>query len=186
MNCKARRIALTLILSLTPGTIPFAAAHSAHVHGQATLQVTLDGARLVVTVDSALDNLLGFESAPRNDAQRRLANALATRLRQVETVVLPAAEADCKPNSVRLHAPVLAGTAAHDASLPPAGAAATSEHGNMTAIYIFDCAKPQALRVIELKLFEGFPRLLRVSAQLAGPRGQSQQRLTPKRRQITL
>ena len=101
-------------------------------------------------------------------------------------MVLPAAEAHCKPNSVRLHAPVSAGAAAHDASLPPAGAANTIEHGNMTAIHVFDCAKPQALRVIEVKLFEGFPRLLRVSAQLAGPRGQSQQRLTPRRRQITL
>jgi len=185
MNCKPAITALALTLSMGPGAIPSAAAHSAHVHGQATVQVTIDGARLMVTFDSALDNLLGFESAPRNDAQRRLASALATRLRQVESVVLPGAEADCKPNGVRLHAPVLAGTAAHDSNSPSASAADTGDHGNMTATYIFECAKPQALRGIEFKLFEGFPRLQRVTAQLAGPRGQSQQRLTPKRRQIS-
>ncbi len=181
MHGRSVRSALILVAIGAPS----AAAHQAHVHGQATVQVSLEATKLAVSVDSALDNLLGFERAPRNDAQRRLVEALAARLRKSETVVLPAAEGACQSAGVHLHAPVLAGTPAHDAA-SPATAPDPGDHGNMTATYTFVCAKPQDLRAIEFKLFEGFPRLQRVNAQVAGPRGQSAQRLTAKRSQIKL
>ncbi|MCH8499932.1 MAG: DUF2796 domain-containing protein [Marinobacter sp.] len=42
----------------------------AHVHGEARLQVALEGQTAELILNSPADNLLGFEHAPRNDAQR--------------------------------------------------------------------------------------------------------------------
>ena len=136
MHSRSVRSALMLFVIGTPITMPVVAAHQAHVHGQATVQVSLEGAQLAIAVDSALDSLLGFESAPRNDARRRAVEALAARLRKVKTMILPASEADCKSTGVRLHAPVLAGTAAHDAATP-ATVPDAGDHGNMTATHTF-------------------------------------------------
>ncbi|MBL8386352.1 MAG: DUF2796 domain-containing protein [Burkholderiales bacterium] len=181
MITLARAVAAAaLIASAAP-----AAAHKAHVHGAATIQVVVKADRLSVEIESALDNLLGFEHAPRSDAERRRVDALAARLRDAGTVAATPPEAGCTAGSVRLEAPVLAGTRAHDG---PAGAppAADGGHGHLSARYEFTCATPQALAWLELRLFDGFPRLARIDAQAVGPRGQTAQRLTRDKRRLRL
>jgi len=55
---------VALFLALT------AHADSAHEHGSARLDVAVDGDRLHIALQSPLDNLVGFEHAPRNERQR--------------------------------------------------------------------------------------------------------------------
>ena len=50
----------------------------------------------------------------------------------------------------------------------------------MEAAYVFTCGRPEALREIEVRLFGELPRLKRIDVQIAGPRGQALQRLTPQ------
>ena len=168
-----------LVLLGTQFAAQRALAHQAHVHGQATIQVAIAGDKLAITLNTPLDNLLGFETAPANASQRRAVDAMAVRLRRSEAVVAPSAGAGCVAGPVRLNAPVLAGTPGHDA---PSGNAppANEEHANMEATYAFTCGRPEALREIEVRLFGELPRLKRIDVQIAGPRGQASQRLTPK------
>lgn len=179
-------ISASLLVALgTQPVAPEALAHQAHVHGLATIQVAVAGDKLAITLNTPLDNLLGFESAPANASQRRAVDAMVARLRRSETVAVPSAGAGCVAGPVRLNAPVLAGTSGHDT---PSGNAppANEEHANMEAAYVFTCARPEALREIEVRLFGELPRLKRIDVQIAGPRGQASQRLTTKNRLVRL
>jgi hypothetical protein len=94
-----RNAAVALAWALAAGitaTAP-ATAHAAgaHQHGVASLELVADGNSLTVTLDSPLDNLLGFERGPRTDAERAKVRAMAQTLRTNATLVVPAAAAGC-------------------------------------------------------------------------------------------
>ena len=142
--------------------------HRAHQHGVAELQVAVDGPSLVVRLDSPLDNLLGFERAPRSDQERAAAEQLLARLKAGERVVTPTAAAGCTLASVEVVAPVLQGGAGGDG------------HADLTAEWRFQCREPARLSGLRVELFAEHPRLKRLDATVAGPRGQKVQRLTAR------
>ena len=67
------------VLCLTP--LVANAAGKAHVHGIAKLDVAVEATKITVQLESPLDNLLGYERAPRTDAERRQADAMVARLK---------------------------------------------------------------------------------------------------------
>ncbi len=142
--------------------------HKAHQHGVAELQVAADGPTLVVRLVSPLDNLLGFERAPRSDQERAAAERLLARLKAGERVVTPTAAAGCALVSAEVTAPALQGGAGGDG------------HADLTAEWRFQCREPARLRGLRVELFAGHPRLKRLDATVAGPRGQKAQRLTAR------
>ena len=153
----------------------FAQAAGAHVHGQAQLDIVVDGGALTLSLRSPLDSLLGFESTPRTAAQKTAAEALLQQLRTPEWLFVTTAAAQCRPLSSSVHAPVLGAGAAQ------AGGASKGGHAELSADFVFRCEQPQQLRSLELKLFEQFRGVKRVNAKLAGPRGQSSATLSPAR-----
>ncbi len=171
----ARRLhttALALLTLATAGASTSTTAAGAHQHGMARLEVVAEGDSLSVTLDSPLDNLLGFERAPRTEAERAAVRTLAQRLRSTSTLVLPAADAGCKLLGVDLASDVIdpallgAAPAAATAATAPAG----SGHADLEAVFRFRCAQPQALRSVALGgLFQAFPRLRQLDAALAAP-----------------
>lgn len=132
-----------------------------HVHGAATLDVALDAKRLTLALDTPLDGLLGFERAPRNDAERRAADqAVATLRAGTPFVVDPAG--GCRLASVELVSTAL--------KLGAAPAAKDDGHAELEAEFAFDCA--QAPRFVDVGLFKAFPRIQRLEVQAATPAGQ--------------
>ncbi len=146
----------------------------AHVHGTANLQVAIDGKVLTLNLESPLNNLLGFEHAPRSEKQTAAVRRMAERLNQAATLFAPTLAARCTPESVKLGSPVLGPTKKADGGA----------HADLAGEYIFRCEKPEALRDIEVKLFDGFPNLRQLDVQVASPRGQAAARLSPKQRRI--
>jgi hypothetical protein len=143
-----------------------ALAHAGpHEHGVADVTVTLEGPALAVNLRSPLDNFLGFERAPRTDAERRAATALLAQL-EAAAFVQPPAAAQCVRAAVSVSAPVL------QASGAAAAAAGKTGHADVQAELNYRCAQPQALRNIELDLFSTWPRLKQVRVQTATPQGQ--------------
>lgn len=147
-------------------------AHQAHEHGSATMDVALEGANLVVHLITPVDNLVGFERAPRTQAERQAADAALARLRDGAALFRPDAEAGCVLAEVAVKAPVLAQPAA-----------ASSGHADANASYAFRCKAPAALRTLDVRLFDAFVRLERVRVQAALPGGQRKATL---RRQATV
>ncbi len=148
-------------------------AHEAHVHGSATVLLAQDGNRLTLEFDSPLDNLLGFEHAPRTDNQKQAAKALLDLMQKPDTLLKLNAEADCQLTTVKVNAPVL-----------QAISTGKDEHANLHAEYEYACTKVTALKSLQLSLFDAFPAIHKVDAQMAGARGQAAATLTPKQRTL--
>jgi hypothetical protein len=160
-----------------------ALAAGAHSHGVARLDVAVDGATVTLRLASPLDSLLGFERAPRNDAERGQVRAMAQALRAGNPFV-PTPAARCRLASVELASPVMAPELLGSA----AGAAGKSadDHAELDGSFVYRCEAPTALQGIDVMLFDYFKRLQRVEAQVVGPQGQSAVRLTARARQIRL
>ncbi|MEF8714049.1 MAG: DUF2796 domain-containing protein [Accumulibacter sp.] len=147
---------------------------AAHVHGVASLQVAVDGKNLTLNLESPLNNLVGFEHTPRTEKQQAAVRAMAERLNQPAGLFIASPAAACTPLSVKLESPVL------EPMKPSAG----DGHADLDGEFVFRCEHPEALRALEVGLFQAFPRLKRLDVQVAGPRGQSAARLSPQQRNI--
>jgi hypothetical protein len=174
-----KRHARILLLVAAVAASAAAAAPHAHQHGAVKLAVAIDGEQLSIAMEAPLDSLLGFERAPRNDAERRAAGELLTRLRSGPAALFqPDAAAQCALVQAEVRAAVL----------EPArqGPSAEDDHADLDADYTFKCAQPGQLRKLELGLFDAFKRLRRIEVQVAGPKGQRKQTLERPARSVEL
>lgn len=146
----------------------------AHTHGAARLDLAVDGTVVTLSLESPLDNLLGFEHLPRNERQKAVVREMTAKLKRPEALFALSAAARCAPDGVELSSPVLE-SAPHKAG---------NAHLNLDGQYRFRCANPEALRAVEVRLFDAFPRLRRLDVQAVTPHGQSAARLTPAQRRI--
>lgn len=144
-----------------------ALAAGAHEHGVARLDVALDGNQLQLQLQSPLDNLVGFERAPRNERERQALETALARLRDAGALWRPDAQALCKPGKAEVLPPRF------EAAPQPKAGKHSEDHAEVQASYSFECAKPLALRTLEHGLFTSLPRLTRVDVQVATARGQS-------------
>jgi len=174
-------IALSTLCLLAFATPAAAQAHKAHSHGVAQLEVAIDGPTIKLKLESPLDSLLGFERAPRNDAERDRVRVMAQALRSGPFV--PTAAARCRLERVSLRSAVLAPELLGESG-PAAGGKADDEHVDLDAGFVYRCEDPKALAGVDVMLFDHFKRLRRVDTQVAGPKGQAALKLTAKSRQI--
>lgn len=142
-------------------------AAPAHVHGEARLEMVIDGDSLSLRLDSPLDGLLGFERRPRTTPEREAVQAMKARLEAPDRLFLLPAGAACAATLPRIASPVFVD-------------GAESGHLDLSAEYHWRCARPAALRAIETRLFVEFPRLGRITVEFIGPGGQKSGRLTPR------
>lgn len=148
-----------------------------HTHGQGTMTVVLDGQRLAVELDVPLESLLGFERAPRTDAERRQVQKALAVLRDAGRWLLPAADAGCTLEQQSVDAPELEAAAT---TQPTARAA--RPHPDAQVQVQFQCAQPQRLGRLEVRLFEQAPALQKLQVQSVLPTGQRQAVLRPQAR----
>lgn len=162
--------------------LPCVVAH-AHVHGVATLEIAIEGDKLDMRLTSPLESLLGFEHAPRTEAQRAAMQKMEKELARPEEILVPTLAARCALASSSLDSKM-----SKEPESPQApGATGKSPtpdevHGELEAHYAFRCQRPDALKSMEVRMFERFPRLRRVDVRLVGPRGQKAGRVTPAQR----
>jgi hypothetical protein len=161
-----------------------ALAAGPHQHGVASLQVVADGSSLSITLDSPLDNLLGFERGPRSEAERSAVRALAQRWHAGTGLARPTPAAGCVLQAVALASDVIdPGLLARGAAAGPAAKApAAGGHADLEATLSFQCSQPQALRGVALDgLFQAFPRLRQLDAVVVAPGVQRGVKLGPQK-----
>jgi Protein of unknown function (DUF2796) len=157
-----------------------ALAAGKHEHGALKLDVAVDGNRLTIGMEAPLDNLLGFERAPRTDAERKAAADVLARLRSPDKgspLFTADAAAQCTLSKAEVQAPVL-----------EAGAKADSKdgHADLDASYEFTCAQPAELRALDVGLFDAYQRIRRIDVQVVGAKGQSKATLRRPARSVKL
>jgi hypothetical protein len=186
-------VLLLLVLASLLPTV--ASAEQAHEHGVATLDVVVDGRSLTLQFESPLDNLVGFEHAPRNDKQRAALKKMEERLQAADRLFKPTAAAGCTLRRVKVDHPFRAPAGAGPTP-PPSGKSggrdtqdqatkAEEDHTEVGAKYELDCAKPEALDRVEVLIFEAFPNVKRLKAQAVSPRGQRGVTLSARSRTLS-
>ena len=159
---------------------PAWSAGKAHEHGALKLDVAIEGNKLTIAMEAPLDNLLGFERAPRTDAERKAAAEVLARLRsptQGKALFSADAAAQCTLSKAEVNAPVIE---------PGAKPATKDEHADLDASYEFSCAQPAELRSLDVGLFDAYKRLQRIDVQVAGAKSQSKVTLKRPARSVKL
>lgn len=143
-------------------------AGKGHTHGVGRLDVVVDGGTLSFALELPLDAAVGFERAPKTPAEKAALDAAGKTLQDGAALFSPTPAAGCALKSTQV-------------TLPFAdGKPADSDHADIDAAYVFECATPAALKGFQSTLFKEFRRLYRIEAQRVGPSGQGAGRLTPK------
>ena len=157
-----------------------ARAASPHEHGVAHLDVAVDGQRLTISLETPLENLLGFERAPRTETERKSVALLQERLKAPTKLLLIDPAAGCSKGQVELFS----------AALGWGQAKTTGEKGNahadLDASFSFECTNANKASFIDIALFEAFPKLTRLNVQLASAKGQSKTVLKRPAKRLTL
>jgi hypothetical protein len=149
----------TLIAAVLSTAIAPAWGHGkAHVHGVMSLDIAIEGSTVAVMLRSPQDNLVGPERVLR-DGMRWLQ---------------PDAAAQCSAGPVQLSPGRLE------------GASARSEHADVEAQLEWRCAMPSALKGIEVRLLQAFPRTERIEVQVAGGQAEARQQLRRKNTRVRL
>ena len=149
---------------------PLAAlAHgSAHEHGVAKLDIAVDAKQIVVQFESPLDNLVGFERAPRTDSERKRADEAVARLKDGDKLFQFDPAAGCKLMRTNLDSPPLG----LGSNSPPA----KGDHADLFGSWEFSCADAAKAAYVDVGLF-AFKSLKRVQVQLALPKTQAKSEL---------
>ncbi len=138
-----------------------------HEHGIGALQVAVEGRTLAVELRLPAKDLIGFERAPRNDAERARIEQARAALADAK-LFAPSAGAQCVP------------TGTPDVVVPKfaGNAAGADDHADFEAAYRFECADAAALAALEHGVFKAFPRIKQLRAQAVTAKGQKQVVLT--------
>lgn len=144
-------------------------AGKAHQHGVAQLDVAVEPGRVTLDLQTPLDGLVGFERAPRTDAERARVEAALAKLRDAAALFRIDGAAGCTLAKVTLNAPVLGVTPAGTAA--PA-APAKGEHADLDGRFEFTCKADARPAFVEVGLFDAFSGMKRIELQLVLPKGQ--------------
>ena len=157
------------LLAAAPFLPAEAQQQHAHVHGQIKLDVAVDGPTVVIDMASPLDNIVGFERAPKTDAEKKTVEDAVAQLRAADKLFIIDPAANCKLGPVDLRSAAL-GLGKPDASEPEG-------HADLDATFSFNCTNAAAARFIDLNLFSVFKGLRQVDSQIASSQGQFKRQL---------
>ncbi|MGA8147748.1 MAG: DUF2796 domain-containing protein [Gallionellaceae bacterium] len=166
---------------------PLVIAHElgAHVHGVATLQIAVDENTMTLDFSSPLDNLIGFEHAPRNAKQQAAVKHMADSLNRADQFFIPTADAQCTLQSVKLDSPVLEPQAALDKKEKSQQHEEERAHADLDGEFVFACKQTGKLHDLEVKLFDSYPNLHQLKVEVATQKKQAAASLTPDQRRAS-
>ncbi len=147
----------------------------AHTHGRIALDAAVDARTITVQMEAPLESFVGFERAPRTDAERGQVADMVAKLKAGQWLKPDPAGA-CTLGEVTLEAPVLGlGTP------PKEGQKGKDDdaHADIDVDVRLDCPQAAQARFIDVDLFSAFPRVRTVAVQLAAPQGQFKRTLKP-------
>lgn len=128
--------------------------HGVHEHGKVTFNVALEGKLLVVELDAPADNVIGFEHAPRTDAEKAKVRDQAAWLQAGKGLIAFPAAAACRFQEAKLDAP-------------------TWKEGETHADYevrlTYQCDQPQRLEWLQLSLLGGLHEVHEARVNLVTP-----------------
>jgi hypothetical protein len=186
-------------LAASPAAPPAAAAdgftqRGAHEHGKVTINLAVEGGTLTAELDSPAINVVGFERAPRDAAEKaRVAEVDRWLASGVAVLGVPAA-AGCVRSRIEYTPPALGGAHAHDEhdeyehehehDHEPDGEA--EGHSDYDARFTFTCSNPAALAWVDLWLLRRLVNVAAAEVNLVTPQQQTQLTVTGRDARVAL
>lgn len=158
----------------------------AHVHGAIVVNIAVDEGRLTIGVEAPAINVVGYEHAPRTDADRKaLADAQAW-LRSGRGIVGVPAAAACRLQRVKLEQPDWTADtdhkhAGHDHDHDDDGA-----HSDFDAQFVYDCAAAEQLEYVDLWLLKRLPGTEKATVNIVAAELQTSVTVTPDSARVAL
>ncbi|WP_422087673.1 MULTISPECIES: DUF2796 domain-containing protein [Variovorax] len=172
-HTRLRRTTGLAIAAALFAAAPFLSAQAqqqhAHVHGQLKLDVAVDGPTVVIDMESPLDNIVGFERAPKTDAEKKAVEDAVAVLRAADKLFIVDPAANCKLGPVDLRSGAL-GLGNPDPAEPVG-------HADLDATFSFNCTNAAAAKFIDVNLFGAFKGLRQIDSQIASAQGQFKRQL---------
>jgi hypothetical protein len=175
---KARLGAALGLFMLAMPTVGWAQG-KAHQHGLLRLDIAVEARKLSLQVESPLDNLVGFERAPRNEAERKRVDAALAKLKAGQALFSIDPAAQCILAKVELTSAALKLGA-------PEPASKSGEHADIDAVFEFDCQDAARAAFIDVGLFAAFVGMQQIDVQVATPTGQRKQTLKRPAQRVAL
>jgi len=168
--------ALPLLLGLSL-LAPAGSGHGAHEHGVTSLDIVIEASQMLVVLDGAGYNFVGFERAPASaEENEAIVQALSELSRPQALFGLPEAARCAVSNSLYEGLPSADWSASDVDALEHRDDGHGHEgghghhhgkaHGNWRISLRFDCDQPEVLRALQPRLFEAFPRTQELRWQL--------------------
>ncbi|MDR2055318.1 MAG: DUF2796 domain-containing protein [Desulfovibrio sp.] len=189
---KSMLFASVTVCLITAGVPAF--AHEAHEHGTARINLSVEGQKVEIGLETPLASLISFEHAPETDAQKKELRDMATIMRKADTLFIFPTEARCRLEKVSLESEAISDGLLSPAGTPAAGAKGGKGetgspgdkredgegHADLDAEISFICRHPEKLNRIEVDMFKAFPNLKEIEIQMVTPKGQGAAELTPQ------
>jgi len=151
----------------------------AHQHGVLKLDIAVEARSLTLQMESPLNNLVGFERAPRNDAERKRVDAALARLKAAQALFAIDPAAQCQLANVVITSAVL--------KLGPSQPASESnEHADIDVSFEFECQDATRAAFVDVGLFDAFANMKQIEVQAATPKGQLKRTLKRPARRVAL
>lgn len=152
----------------------------AHLHGKVVVNVALEGPLLSVELDSPAINVVGFEHAPRTDAEKREVAAVDRWLASGVGVIGISSAAGCVRQQVDYTPPKFDGDDHdhdHDHEHDRGAGAEGETHADYRARFTYTCANPAALSWADLWLVRRLKNVAEIEVNLVTPQVQTQRTL---------
>lgn len=186
------RLLPALSACIFASTVAHAQSAGAHVHGEAELAIVAQDGEISISLMSAMYNVVGFERAPKTNAEREAVNSARMALENGSDLFVFAQSAACKLISAQ-----------HGIPEPEAESedhAHSSEqdhhdhepdehhhsHSDLEASFAFACGAPENLKSVEIHLFDHFKNLEKVNVIALSGDQQEATTLSPERRRVRL
>ena len=173
---------MSALLTCTPIANAEKAGLEAHVHGIAEINLVMEGEDLHLVFQSPAMNLVGFEHAPKTEADHQAVDQTADRLKNGESLFIPNHTASCEQESVTLESALLEEAEHHQEHKAHQEHEhhKASEHSEFLATYRFHCVAPDQLKSIEVNVFQTFPTTQTINAMFVTQGRQGARRLSAK------
>ena len=169
-----------------------AAAHEAHVHGIAHMNLLVEKQAVEIDLVTPLANVLSFEHEPETDGQKQEVRDMAAIMRNADKLFILPADAQCEVKEVSMSSEVISpellsaeveiehqGGHEHNEHSHDGGHEEEHGHSDLDVDIAFICRNPEKLDGINVGMFKAFPNLHEIEVQMVTPKGQSAAELTP-------
>jgi hypothetical protein len=187
VNRRSRFFPLASILALGVTATPAAHAeefeqHAAHEHGKITINAALEKQELSIELDAPADNVVGFEHAPRTEAEKTAVREAATLLKSAQGLFGFPPAAKCRLTASEVRAPHW------ESETSPATEeeAGHEHHADYEARFTYRCEAPQALTWFEPWLLAKLRSVHEARINLITAGGQRSQVVTQAHERVAL